>query len=64
MLKMLLLYRRFFRDTLLTMAGYVVILVAGVWLTDISLFESYVLATPLLAMVLPAVWTRVVISAI
>ena len=30
MLKMLLLYRRFFRDTLLTMAGYVVILVAGV----------------------------------
>ena len=58
MLKMLLLYRRFFRDTLLTMAGYVVILVAGVWLTDISLFESYVLATPLLAMVLPAVFAN------
>lgn len=58
MRKMLLLYRRFFRDTLLTMAGYVVILVAGVWLTDISLFESYVLATPLLAMVLPAVFAN------
>ena len=30
--------------------------VAGVWLTDLSLFETYVFATPLLSMALPAMF--------
>ena len=56
MLKMLVLYRRLLLGALTTMAVYVAIVVAGVWLTDLSLFETYVFATPLLSMALPAMF--------
>ena len=46
MLKMLVLYRRLLFGALTGMAVYVAIVVAGVWLTDLSLFETYVLLRP------------------
>ena len=56
MLKMLVLYRRLLLGALGAMAVYVAIVVAGVWLTDLSLFETYVFATPLVSMALPAMF--------
>ena len=56
MLKMLVLYSQALLGSLLTMVVYILVLVAGVRLTDIGLFETYIYATPILALALPSMF--------
>ena len=56
MLKMLVLYSQALLGSLLTMVVYMLVLVAGVRLTDIGLFETYIYATPILALALPSMF--------
>ena len=54
--KMLLLYRQKLLAGVGTMLLYAAIVAGGVWLTDIDLFETYLLIAPAMAMMLPSMF--------
>ena len=53
MLKMLVLYRRNLSGAVFTLVIFSAIVVAGIRLTDLDLFETYLYAMPILSAVLP-----------